>query len=205
MNDRISKGISIFFLIRLKFQILGSHNPSGYRNDFLDDLDYIYDRAIEDDFEDDFVTSQRRYKERASAAFAEDMAELRRKRRDMQDRIFDVIDLNAEIEKARNTLEQADIIFQRHATKFDNTENYDDMRLKKFPNLEALSEKPAPKTIKFVKMPNVNIEPCVPVKPRQEKINNLSIEPSEIADPLNTITLLPLKRKFSNKKKSVSF
>lgn len=84
MNDRISKRISIFFLIRLKFQILGSHNPSGYRNDFLDDLDYIYDRAIEDDFEDDFVTSQRRYKERASAAFAEDMAELRRKRRDMQ-------------------------------------------------------------------------------------------------------------------------
>lgn len=124
----------------------------------------------------------------------------------LQDRIFDVIDLNAEIEKARNTLEQADIIFQRHATKFDNTENYDDMRLKKFPNLEALSEKPAPKTIKFVKMPNVNIEPCVPIKPRQEKINNnLSIEPSEIADPLNTVTLLPLKRKFSNKKKSVSF
>ena len=124
----------------------------------------------------------------------------------LQDRIFDVIDLNAEIEKARNTLEQADIIFQRHATKFDNTENYDDMRLKKFPNLEALSEKPAPKTIKFVKMPNVNIEPCVPIKPRQEKINNnLSIEPSEIANPLNTVTLLPLKRKFSNKKKSVSF
>lgn len=124
----------------------------------------------------------------------------------LQDRIFDVIDLNAEIEKARNTLEQADIIFQRHATKFDNTENYDDMRLKKFPNLEALPEKPAPKTIKFVKIPNVNIEPCMPqpVKPRQDKVN-LSIEPNEIADPLNAITLLPLKRKFSNKKKSVSF
>lgn len=89
MNDRISKGISIFFFNKIEIsnitvQILGSHNPSGYRNDFLDDLDYIYDRAIEDDFEDDFVTSQRRYKERASAAFAEDMAELRRKRRDMQ-------------------------------------------------------------------------------------------------------------------------
>lgn len=89
MNDRISKGISFFFFNKIEIsnitvQILGSHNPSGYRNDFLDDLDYIYDRAIEDDFEDDFVTSQRRYKERASAAFAEDMAELRRKRRDMQ-------------------------------------------------------------------------------------------------------------------------
>lgn len=56
----------------------------GNRNDFLDDLDYIFDRGIEDEVEDDFVVGQRRYKERAAAAFAEDLAELRRKRRDMQ-------------------------------------------------------------------------------------------------------------------------
>lgn len=63
---------------------LGSYNPLGYRNDFLDDLDYMYDRGIEDDFEDDFVVAQRRYKDRAAAAFADDLADLRRKRRDMQ-------------------------------------------------------------------------------------------------------------------------
>ncbi|KAF3422782.1 hypothetical protein E2986_02370 [Frieseomelitta varia] len=181
-----------------------SYNP--YRNDFLDDLDYMYDRGIEDDFEDDFVVAQRRYKERAAAAFADDLADLRRKRRDMQDRLFDVIDLNAEIEKARNTLGQADIAFQRHATKFDNSESNDDVTLKKFPNIESLPEKPVPKTIKFIKVPNVDIESCMPqpVKSRQNKINSI-IEPNEIANPLNTIALLPLKRKFSNKKKTVSF
>ena len=72
------------FNIIIKFNTLGSYNPSGYRNDFLDDLDYMYDRGIEDDFEDDFVVTQRRYKERAAAAFADDLADLRRKRRDMQ-------------------------------------------------------------------------------------------------------------------------
>lgn len=44
----------------------------------------MYDRGIEDNFEDDFVLTHRRYKERSAAAFAEDLAELRRKRRDMQ-------------------------------------------------------------------------------------------------------------------------
>ncbi|XP_068969019.1 uncharacterized protein [Bombus flavifrons] len=183
-----------------------SHNVSGYRNDLFDDLRYISERGIEDDFEDSFVFSQRRYKERAAAAFTEDLAELRRKRRDLQDRIFDVIDLNAEIEKARNTLEQADIAFQQHATKFDNTDTCDSTRLKKFPNMEILSEKPQPKTIKFIKVPNIDIESCMPqpIKSRRDKINSI-MEPNEIADPLNTIALLPLKRKFSNKKKSVSF
>lgn len=124
----------------------------------------------------------------------------------MQDRIFDVIDLNAEIEKARNTLEQADIAFQQHATKFDNTDTYDNTRLKKFPNMEILSEKPQPKTIKFIKVPNIDIESCMPqpIKSRKNKINSI-MEPNEITNPLNTIALLPLKRKFSNKKKSVSF
>lgn len=120
--------------------------------------------------------------------------------------MFDVIDLNAEIEKARNTLGQADIAFQRHATKFDNSENNDDVISKKFPNIESLPEKPVPKTIKFIKVPNVDIESCMPqpTKSRQDKINSI-IEPNEIANPLNTIALLPLKRKFSNKKKTVSF
>lgn len=50
----------------------------------MDDMDFLYDRGIQDDFEDEFVHSQRRYKDRAAAAFAEDLADLRRKRRDMQ-------------------------------------------------------------------------------------------------------------------------
>ncbi|XP_033205354.2 uncharacterized protein LOC117165935, partial [Bombus vancouverensis nearcticus] len=185
---------------------LDPHNISGCRNDLFDDLCYISGRGIEDDFEDSFVINQRRYKERAAAAFTEDLAELRRKRRDMQDRIFDVIDLNAEIEKAKNTLEQADIAFQQHATKFDNTDSCDDTRLKKFPNMEILSEKPQPKTIKFIKVPNIDIESCMPqpTKSRRDKINSI-METNEIVNPLNTIALLPLKRKFSNKKKSVTF
>lgn len=124
----------------------------------------------------------------------------------LQDRIFDVINLNAEIEKARNTLEQADMAFQRHATKFDNTDVNEENIIKKFPNIDILSEKAMPKSIKFIKLPNVDIESCMPqpMKPRQEKMNPY-IESNDVADPLNTIALLPLKRKFSNKKKRVSF
>lgn len=123
-----------------------------------------------------------------------------------QDRIFDVIDLNAEIEKARSTLEQADIVFQRHATKFDNTDNCEDLASKRFINTEILPEKSTPKTIKFVKVPNVDIESCIPhsIKPRQNRMNSL-IESNEIADPLNTVAMMPLKRKFLKRKKSVSF
>lgn len=68
--------------------ILGSRNLSGNRDDSYDELDFLLDgrgRSIqEDSYEDDFVTTHRRFKERAAAAFEEDMAELRRKRRDMQ-------------------------------------------------------------------------------------------------------------------------
>lgn len=117
-----------------------------------------------------------------------------------------MINLNAEIEKARNTLEQADMAFQRHATKFDNTDVNEENIIKKFPNIDILSEKAMPKSIKFIKLPNVDIESCMPqpMKPRQEKMNPY-IESNDVADPLNTIALLPLKRKFSNKKKRVSF
>ncbi|KOC65392.1 hypothetical protein WH47_09971 [Habropoda laboriosa] len=186
--------------------ILGSRGLSGYRNDFMDDLDYIYDQGMQDDFEDEFVHSQRRYKERAAAAFSEDLADLRRRRRDMQDRIFDVLDLNAEIEKAKNTLEQADIAFQRHATKFDNTDNCEDISSKKFINLDVVPEKTVPKTIKFVKVPNVNAESSTPqsIKLRHDKMYPL-VESNEIADPLNARALLPSKRKFLKRKKSVSF
>lgn len=68
--------------------ILGSRNLSGNRDDLYDDLDILFDgrgRPVQEDpYEDEFVVSQRRVKERAAAAFEEDLAELRRKRRDMQ-------------------------------------------------------------------------------------------------------------------------
>nr|XP_033324461.1 uncharacterized protein LOC117219416 isoform X2 [Megalopta genalis] len=185
---------------------IGSRDLAGNRNCFYDGMDYMYDRGYDDDFENDFVVSQRRYKERAAAAFADDLADLRRKRRDMQDRIFDVIDLNAEIEKAKNTLQAADIAFQRHANKFDNTENCEDISLSKGPNGEFTPEKQAPKTIKFIKVPNIDIETCVPytIKSKQDRQNSLA-EAEPIEDPLNKLALLPLKRRFLKRKKSVSF
>ncbi|XP_076751651.1 uncharacterized protein LOC143423900 [Xylocopa sonorina] len=123
----------------------------------------------------------------------------------MQDRIFDVIDLNAEIEKARNTLEQADIAFQRHATKFDNTDSCEDLSSKKFLNMDISSEKQAPKSIKFIKIPNVDIVPYLPQPTRARQDRTMLIDTNDISDPLKTVALLPLKRKFSTKKKTVTF
>ncbi|XP_076247895.1 uncharacterized protein LOC143187558 [Calliopsis andreniformis] len=186
--------------------ILGSRNLSGNHNDLYDGLDFIYDRGIEDDFQDDFVLTQRRYNERAAAAFAEDLADLRRKRRDMQDRIFDVIDLNAEIEKARTTLQAAGVAFQRHATKFDNTQEPDEALSKKLAQIGTVPEKVTFKPVKWIKVPDVDIESCMPqpAKVKQNR-NNSIVEAAEISDPLNTVALLPLKRRFLRRKKNVSF
>lgn len=38
----------------------------------------------EENMDEDYVATHRRFRERAAAAFEEDLAELRRKRRDMQ-------------------------------------------------------------------------------------------------------------------------
>ncbi|KMQ94342.1 hypothetical protein RF55_5519 [Lasius niger] len=194
---------------------VSSRNLSGNRDDFYDELDFLIDgrgRPIQEDaYEDDFVINHRRFKERAAAAFEEDMAELRRKRRDMQDRIFDVIDLNAEIEKAKNTLEAADIVFQRHATKFDNQNNEDEQtmslaqkldRTRKIANMDLVPEKPKkPKTflMKWSKVPVE--EPEAGQTGRQRRINSL-IDTSEIDDPLDALVM---KRKLLKRKKSVSF
>ncbi|XP_039306724.1 uncharacterized protein LOC105204082 isoform X2 [Solenopsis invicta] len=195
----------------------GSRNLSGNRDDSYDELDFLLgSRSIlEDPYEDDFVLTHRRFKERAAAAFEEDMAELRRKRRDMQDRIFDVIDLNAEIEKAKSTLEAADIVFQRHATKFDNQDDNEQTmsvaqkldRTRKIGNVEL--EKPKPKTflMKWPKTSSVDepeaTQPAAQTG-RQRRINSL-IDTGEIGDPLEALAMQPMKRRFLKRKKSVSF
>lgn len=71
--------------------ITGSRNLAGNRNDSYDDLDFLYDfRARPDEeHDDDWVMARRRFKERAAAAFEEDLAEIRRKRRDMEVVYFD--------------------------------------------------------------------------------------------------------------------
>ncbi|XP_020284813.1 uncharacterized protein LOC109855227 [Pseudomyrmex gracilis] len=160
--------------------------------------------------------THRRFKERAAAAFEEDMAELRRKRRDMQDRIFDVIDLNAEIEKAKCTLEAADVAFQRHATKFDNQNNDEEQtamltqkldKTRKIANVDLTPEKPKPKTF-FIKLPTMQAEETEAVQPVSKsgkRVINSLIGTNEIVDPMEAIMLQPIKRKLMKRKKSVSF
>ncbi|XP_044596653.1 uncharacterized protein LOC123273312 isoform X2 [Cotesia glomerata] len=77
----------------------------------------------EDNMDNNFVLMQRRLKDRATESFEEELAELRRKRRDLEDRLFDMIDVDAEIKQAENTLQNANSIFQKHATKFNNKED----------------------------------------------------------------------------------
>lgn len=106
--------------------------------------------------------------------------------------------------------------FQRHATKFDN-QNEDEQtlsltqrldRTRKIANMDLVPEKSKPKTF-LMKLPKVAIEESEAVQPaaqtgRQRRINSL-IDTSEISDPLETLVLQPMKRKFLKRKKSVSF
>ncbi|XP_058797370.1 uncharacterized protein LOC131667734 [Phymastichus coffea] len=192
--------------------ILGSRNLGG-RSDSYDDLDFCYGRGhSEDPFEDEFVSSQRRFKDRASAAFDEDLAELRRKRRDVQDRLFDMIDLNAEIEKARNTLEQADNVFGRHALRFDNqggdVENTSlAQRLERARTLAAM-EVPDTKSsnVKWTKLVPVE-EGTMPLEATPTQMRRTRL--NSIVDGTNNPYIEKLeprgKRGYSKRKKSVSF
>ncbi|KAL0110857.1 hypothetical protein PUN28_014063 [Cardiocondyla obscurior] len=209
--------INFIIVILTRSDVIGSRNLSGNRDDSYDELDFLVDghgRPVQEDpYEDDFVITHRRFKERAAAAFEEDMAELRRKRRDMQDRIFDVIDLNAEIEKAKTTLEAADVMFQRHATKFDNKDDDEQTtsltqrldKTRKIANVEL--EKPKPKIflMKWPKMPADEPEAAKPTQAgRQRRINSL-MDTNEINDPLDVLAMQPMKQRFLKRKKSVSF
>ncbi|XP_015119967.1 uncharacterized protein LOC107043142 [Diachasma alloeum] len=93
---------------------------------FDDDMDNLwegYGRPIaEEEVEEGFVPLQRRFKQRQAETFEEELAELRRKRRDLQDRLFDMVDIGAEIERAKQTLGNSNLAFERHALKFDNKE-----------------------------------------------------------------------------------
>ncbi|XP_014598102.1 PREDICTED: uncharacterized protein LOC106783775 [Polistes canadensis] len=136
----------------------------------------------------------------------------------MQDRIFDVIDLNAEIEKARNTLEAAGTAFQKHATKFDNNEDDQDNvtltqkldRSRKLANLELVPDKSKAKPQIILQWARTqNAEPEKTTIPRASKersrLNSLADANEFIEDPLDVIAMQPIKRKFLKRKKSVSF
>ncbi|XP_015177830.1 PREDICTED: uncharacterized protein LOC107067122 [Polistes dominula] len=139
----------------------------------------------------------------------------------MQDRIFDVIDLNAEIEKARNTLEAAGNAFQKHATKFDNNEDdLDDNvtltqkldRSRKLANLELVPDKSKAKPeiiLQWARTQNAEPEITTTTTPRisngRSRLNSLADAKEFIEDPLDVIAMQPIKRKFLKRKKSVSF
>uniref|UniRef100_A0ABD2W6K7 Uncharacterized protein n=1 Tax=Trichogramma kaykai TaxID=54128 RepID=A0ABD2W6K7_9HYME len=140
----------------------------GGNDDINEDFDFYCGRDNQDNCEDEFLMNQRRAKERAAAAFEEDIAELRRKRRDIEDRMFDMIDLNAEIEKAKNTLGAADNLFQRHALRFDNQEpkEIEDPNMSLAERLDR-ARKAAAKEAQNLSQPNIKLMKLVPVEPDQ--------------------------------------
>lgn len=76
-------------------KFLGSRNLGGSKED--NDQRFVFEglsqRMSEDDMDDNFVSVQRRFKERAAESFEEELAELRRKRRDLEVNIFKYDDI----------------------------------------------------------------------------------------------------------------
>lgn len=127
-----------------------------------------------------------------------------------------MIDLNAEIEKAKNTLEAAEMAFQRHATKFDNQDDDEQTmslaqkldKTRRIANVELVPEKPKtnPIVAKWIKVPVSEKPEAIESAQtgRQRRISSL-IDIGEIADPLESLAMQPMKRRFLKRKKSVSF
>lgn len=124
--------------------------------------------------------------------------------------------MNAEIEKAKNTLQAAGVVFQRHATKFDNQDDVDETmsfaqkldKKRKITNIDLTPNKPKSKPflMKLINVPVTEHPQIIETAQtgRRRKINSL-IDTGEIADPLETLAMQPIKRKFLKRKKSVSF
>lgn len=120
--------------------------------------------------------------------------------------MFDMMDLNAEIAKAKNTLGAADDVFQRHALRFDNDVYDDDEKFSLAQRLDrarrvAAQELPDNKAnnVKYMKLVPVEKPPgdIVPVQ-RRSRQNSLVDNPY-VDEPK------PRKRSYSKRKKSVSF
>lgn len=116
-----------------------------------------------------------------------------------------MIDLNAEIERAKTTLEQADSAFQRHSLKFNNQE--DDVenmslaqRIERNRKLAAIdvSDKPEPKppTVKWAKVNSP--EKDQPPTALRSRINSLFADNVSSENPFSNPS-------FSKRKKSTSF
>lgn len=125
--------------------------------------------------------------------------------------MFDVMDLSAEIEKAKTTLNAADNLFQRHQLRFDNDdeEAYANMtlaqrldRTRKIASMEIPVEKKPKKSLyKLVPVKEDEI-PIVPEHKRRERIHSIV---NENAFSENTQESRGNSKSYSKRKKSVSF
>ncbi|XP_023246086.1 uncharacterized protein LOC111643109 [Copidosoma floridanum] len=121
--------------------------------------------------------------------------------------MFDMIDLNAEIEKAKSTLGAADSIFQRHALRFDNEVDENDESLTLSQRMER-ARKVAAQEVPDPKQPTVKWMKLVPV---EQPANGEA--PAQLQKPRTTLADNPYegpepprrKRSYSKRKKSVSF
>ncbi|XP_015514998.1 uncharacterized protein [Neodiprion pinetum] len=135
----------------------------------------------------------------------------------MQDRMFDMVDINEEIERAKSTLEAADFAFQRHATKFDNNEIFEDATLVKKTNRHRnlqdveVEEKPRPKAaFKWAKVSEMEEDPTQlkSITARKARINSLIAENTNADFPFEgpAIKIKPKSAfKSDKRKKTVSF
>lgn len=122
--------------------------------------------------------------------------------------MFDMTDMNAEIEKAKTTLGAADTLFQRHALRFDNEADDLDPNRSLAQRIDR-SRKIASQDVPDNKKSNVQWMKLVPVEqpppeiaaqaqPRRASVNSYADNPYVDNEPRG-------KRGYSKRKKSVSF
>ena len=122
--------------------------------------------------------------------------------------MFDMIDLNAEIEKAKTTLNAADNLFQRHQLRFDNDDEEECAnmtlaqrmeRARKLASIEIPEEKPKKNLFKLVPVKDEEV-PIVPEHKRRSRIHSIVNE-----NPYTENTQESHGNSRSKRKKSVSF
>ena len=129
--------------------------------------------------------------------------------------MFDMIDLNAEISKAKTTLGAADSIFQRHALRFDNEINEYDENMSLAQRIDR-ARKVASQEVPDPKKPQVKLMRLVPVEPGSEPMNAVeAAPPPQLRKPridpyidnpyIDNEPRRGSKRSYTKRKKSVSF
>lgn len=125
--------------------------------------------------------------------------------------MFDSVDINKEIKKAKDTLASAGVVFQRHARKFDNADDYEQelslaqrMNRRKMVASQEIPNQRKPQQPMWAKLVPADQAVLEPTSPLRQRLNSIIAE-NIMTDSAQEKEEVMKRRAINARKKSVCF